>query len=121
MPNDRAKLVAQILTDNGIPVYSPDERSLDDVESERWRACLEIARRLGEETDDAAVQKRRAQVVHERHNGFDASSGPWEAARVGFRIGNRVFWTGCYSSPGTPGSYDLDAALASEIVKRWNT
>lgn len=43
---DRAKLVAKILTDNGQPVSSPDEWSLDDVEMERWSVCLEIVRAL---------------------------------------------------------------------------
>ncbi len=44
----RAKLVAAILCDYGLHVSSPDEGDLDDVEQERWRACVEIVRRLDE-------------------------------------------------------------------------
>ena len=43
---ERAKLVAWILTENGHPVSSPDEGDLDDVERERWNVCVEIVRRL---------------------------------------------------------------------------
>jgi hypothetical protein len=42
----RAKIVARILTDNGHPVDPPDGGSLDDVEMERWKVCVEIARAL---------------------------------------------------------------------------
>ena len=66
------------------------------------------------------IESRDAQVVHERHEGFDPQSGPWGSNRVGFRIGDRVFWTGCAGSHGGGQSYNLDAALAAEIVRRWN-
>ena len=42
----RAKLVASILTANGMPVTPPDEADLDDVERERWNVCVEIERAL---------------------------------------------------------------------------
>ena len=42
----RAKVVAAVLTENGMPVSSPDEGDLDDVERERWNACIDIVRRL---------------------------------------------------------------------------
>lgn len=42
----RAKLVAAILSDHGMPVTPPDEASLDDVERERWKACVEIEKAL---------------------------------------------------------------------------
>ena len=42
----RAKLVATTLSEYGLHVSSPDDGDLDDVERERWEACLEIVRRL---------------------------------------------------------------------------
>lgn len=42
----RAKIVAQILTDNGHPVDPPDAGTLDDVEWERWNVCLQIVQAL---------------------------------------------------------------------------
>ncbi len=61
-----------------------------------------------------------AQVVYERQDGFDMHSGPFGYERVGFRIGDRVFWVGCCGS-GLPGtSYDADRQLAERIVARWN-
>lgn len=47
----RAKLVARILTDNGLEVTPPDDRPLDDIERERWAICVEIATRLGLDCD----------------------------------------------------------------------
>lgn len=44
--HNRAKIVAQILTDNGHPVAPPDEATLDDVEWERWNVCLQIVQAL---------------------------------------------------------------------------
>jgi hypothetical protein len=42
----RTKLLASILTDNGLPVTPPDEASLDDLELERWNVCVEIVQRF---------------------------------------------------------------------------
>lgn len=42
-----AAIVAAILTENGIPVSSPDEGDLDDIEHDRWNICVEIADRVG--------------------------------------------------------------------------
>lgn len=42
----RAKAVAQILTDNGHQVDSPDSHTLDDVEWARWNVCLQIVQTL---------------------------------------------------------------------------
>lgn len=42
----RAKLVAEILSEHGVPVSSPEDGNLDDVESERWGACIEIVTKL---------------------------------------------------------------------------
>jgi hypothetical protein len=42
----RAKIVAAVLSEHGLAVTPPDEADLDDVERERWTACLEIVRRL---------------------------------------------------------------------------
>lgn len=42
----RAKVVAQILTDNGHQVDPPDSGTLDDVEWERWNVCLRIVQAL---------------------------------------------------------------------------
>jgi len=39
----RAKVVAQLLTDNGLEVTPPDEGTLDDIEMERWKMCIQIA------------------------------------------------------------------------------
>ncbi len=41
-----AKLVARILTDNGLEVTPPDEGTLDDIERQRWAMCVEIAERV---------------------------------------------------------------------------
>lgn len=42
----RAKIVAQILTDNGLQVAPPDSGTLDGVGLERWRVCVQIAKAL---------------------------------------------------------------------------
>lgn len=49
----RAKRVAAILTDNGHPVSSPDEGTLDDVELARWQVCLQIVQALDDMNRDA--------------------------------------------------------------------
>lgn len=41
-----AKVVSGILSEHGLPVFSPDEGTLDDVERERWNACVEIVKVL---------------------------------------------------------------------------
>jgi len=62
----------------------------------------------------------RAKVVYEREDAFDMRHGPYGYQRVGFCIGDRVFWVGCCGS-GMPGSqYEQDKALAEEIVRCWN-
>ena len=35
-----------------------------------------------------------ARFVTERHAGYHESAGPYEGGRIGFSIGERVFWTG---------------------------
>lgn len=47
----RAKIVAQILTDNGHQVDPPDAGTLDDVEWERWNVCLQIVQAISEDAD----------------------------------------------------------------------
>ena len=62
-----------------------------------------------------------AKVVYERQDAFDMESGPYGYERVGFCIGDRVFWIGSTGS-GLPGGppYDADKRLAELIVERWN-
>lgn len=59
-----------------------------------------------------------AKVVYERQDGFDMRTGPFGYERVGFCIGDRVFWAGCTGS-GLP-SHAKDVTLAEKIVARWN-
>lgn len=62
----------------------------------------------------------KAEVVYERQDAFDMSAGPYGYERVGFKIGNRVWWVGICGS-GLPGKeYEADRELATQIVKRWN-
>lgn len=64
----------------------------------------------------------RAKVVYERQDAFDLHHGPYGYERVGFCIGERVFWTGCCGT-GLQASYqqyETDKALAEEIVRCWN-
>lgn len=61
-----------------------------------------------------------AQVIYERQDAFDLTHGPYGYERVGFRIGDRVFWVGCAGSGLPGGSYDADCRLAEAIVARWN-
>jgi hypothetical protein len=42
----KAQIIARILSEHGLHVSSPDEGDLDDVERERWNACVEIAKAL---------------------------------------------------------------------------
>lgn len=44
----RAKLIASTMTEHGMPVYPPDEATLDDVELERWNVCIEIEKVMSE-------------------------------------------------------------------------
>lgn len=60
-----------------------------------------------------------AKVVYERQDSFDMKSGPFGYERVGFAIGDRVFWCGCAGSGMPGGTYDDDKALAEQIVARW--
>ncbi len=41
-----ARDVARILSEHGLQVSSPDEGDLDDVERERWDACIAIVKAL---------------------------------------------------------------------------
>lgn len=61
---DRAKIVAQILTDNGHQVDSPDSGTLDDVEWERWNVCLQIVQALDDMDPKAAALGRLIQRAH---------------------------------------------------------
>lgn len=62
----------------------------------------------------------RARVVYERNDAFDMQGGPYGYERVGFQIGDRVFWTGCAGSGLPGGTYAEDKALAEHVVTRWN-
>jgi hypothetical protein len=62
----------------------------------------------------------KARMVYERQDGFDMQSGPYGFERVGFAIGDRVFWTGCAGSGMPGGTYEADKALAETVVERWN-
>jgi hypothetical protein len=62
----------------------------------------------------------RAHVVYDRNDGFDMTGGPYGYERVGFVIGDRVFWTGCAGSGIPSGTYASDKALAEAVVERWN-
>lgn len=42
----RARIIAAILTNHGMPVTPPDEADLDAVQRERWDVCVEIAEAL---------------------------------------------------------------------------
>jgi hypothetical protein len=83
---------------------------------------------MKEQPDDPAVpaverigpSALKAEVVFERQDGFDMQSGPYGYERVGFRIGSRVFWTGCAGSGMPASTYAEDRELAETIVARWN-
>ena len=45
---EAAKIVEQILTNHGFPVYCPDQFVLDVPDRELWNACVEIVRKLRE-------------------------------------------------------------------------
>lgn len=63
----------------------------------------------------------RARVVYERQDAFDMRSGPYGYERVGFCIGDRVFWVGCAGSGLDNGDqYEGDKMLAEKIVRCWN-
>ncbi len=61
-----------------------------------------------------------ARVVYERDDNFDMHAGPFGFERVGFCIGNRVFWTGLSGSYVQTKTWDSDKALAEKIVRLWN-
>lgn len=64
----------------------------------------------------------RARVVYERQDAFDMQHGPYGYERVGFCIGDRVFWVGICGS-GLPSNYDQyerDKAFSDEVVRCWN-
>ena len=62
----RAKIVAQILTDNGQPVTPPDEATLDDVEWERWNVCLQIVQALGNLKSGKSDETTKRVVRHKK-------------------------------------------------------
>jgi hypothetical protein len=62
----------------------------------------------------------KARLVVERNDAFDMQSGPYGYERIGFAIGERVFWTGCTGSGMPGGTYDADRALAELIIARFN-
>ena len=63
-----------------------------------------------------------ARIVRERHESFDMYAGPFGYERVGFAIGDRVFWTGLSASHGGSdnATWKADVALAERIVALWN-
>lgn len=62
-----------------------------------------------------------AQVVYERHPYCDERSGPGEYGRIGFTIGDRVFWVDSFYFPGTPkATYDAAARFSEEVVTAFN-
>ncbi len=54
-----AKIVARILSEHGHHVSTPDEGTLDDLERDRWNACVEIARAIREQ----AIKESMAAVT----------------------------------------------------------
>lgn len=61
-----------------------------------------------------------AKVVWENYDGAHPN-GPYGYERVGFCIGERVFWTGTNWYPNSQSSNFPEAVeLAREVVKRWN-
>jgi hypothetical protein len=67
------------------------------------------------------IESLTAQVLYEKQDTFDVHHGPCGFNRVGFRIGDRVFWTGIESWPGVNQTheYELAEAMAREVVTRW--
>lgn len=62
-----------------------------------------------------------ARFVVERSAGFNESAGPWEGGRIGFAIGERVFWTDSYTFPGdTTASHAEKVAYVTDIIMRLN-
>lgn len=74
---------------------------------------------MTDQTPDT-IRALEAKVVYERQDGFDMASGPYGYVRVGFAIGDRVFWTGCAGSSLPAGQFEVDEMMAREIVARWN-
>lgn len=69
---------------------------------------------MAEKMDDA-------RLVFEKASGFHDGAGPWEAGKIGFAIGERVFWTDSYTFPGdNTVSHAEKVAFAHEIVLRLN-
>jgi hypothetical protein len=61
------------------------------------------------------AEQLEAQVLYENF-GADEQHGTYEYGRVGFRIGNRVFWLDSYYFPGTSSKAYQDAvAEAADI------
>ena len=96
----------------------------DDVEpitficEEVLPACERI---LAQQQAAVDAGGQEAQVVYERQDAYDMQSGPHGFERIGFRIGDRVFWVGCAGS-GMPsdGVFERDHKLAETLVQRWN-
>jgi hypothetical protein len=65
-------------------------------------------------------QNMKAKVVFERQDSFDMSSGPYGYEKIGFSIGDRVFWVGCCGSGMPQSNWKSDEHLARSIVERWN-
>src|SRR5574337_1651292 len=61
----RAKAVAAVLSEYGYHVTAPDEATLDDVEKERWEACLAVVRALAN-IPDANSDESRAEAAEIR-------------------------------------------------------
>ncbi len=73
------------------------------------------------ETSTKTGPENFARLVFEKSSGFHESAGPWEGGRIGFSIGDRVFWTDSYSFPGdSTASHAEKVAFAHEIVVRLN-
>lgn len=62
-----------------------------------------------------------ARLVVEKASGFHESAGPWEAGKIGFAVGERVFWTDSYAFPGdNTASHAEKVAFATDIIMRLN-
>ena len=77
-----------------------------------------VGRRTSTMKGKATVKE--ANVVYERDEAFNMTSGPYGFERVGFSIGHRVFWTGLSASHTANRTWDEDKELAEKIVKAWN-
>jgi hypothetical protein len=96
------------------------DRTREDSEAEiqrLWERCKSAEEKLAR-LSQGETEPLDAQVVYEREDSYCMGSGQFGYEKVGFRVGERVFWVGLAGAYVNGENYEADKKLATQIVER---